>query len=89
MKISSLRLPLAAFSILVATAVSAEEIELALLQCAPLPPLDSSAVAPTCPTVANEMVVVEDCSCPAEFQLVRLTAPASIVVLEAAAPISQ
>jgi hypothetical protein len=88
MKIAGLRVPLAMFSVLVATSAWAEQIELAKLQCVPLPPTESAAVTPTCGPEENDLVVVEGCSCPGDFQLVRLTAPASILVLEAT-PLSQ
>ena len=80
MKMEKLRLPLAALAVLAATAVAAEEIELALLQCAPIETASSSAVAPICPSVASERVVIEDCACPDGFSLVRLTTPAAITV---------
>ena len=80
MKLRNLRLPLAALAVLAATAVAAEEIELALLQCAPIEAVSSVAVPPVCPIIASERVEIEECVCPDGFALVRLTTPAAITV---------
>lgn len=59
----------------------AEDIELALLQCAPREPVTTvTIVRPECRIRDNnDLVRIEDCTCPENFDLVRLTTPAAII----------
>ena len=73
------RIALLGLGFLASTAVSAEEIALANLQCAPLPGGGSTGKADvTCPPETSGKVTLEQCSCPAGFLLVNINPTAAI-----------
>ena len=78
MRTLSARIILVAFGLTVSTAVSAEQVLLARLQCAPGPKATGASVVPTCPSAVNGSVSLEACTCPPDYLLVNLSAPASI-----------
>lgn len=82
MRAGFLRLPIVVAVGLTATAVAAQQanvIEVAKLQCAPLPPLEARAEVPQCRFVDDELVDLDSCVCPNGYLLTQLTAPAAIV----------